>query len=68
MEEGTHADLVLEGGVYASLVARQSGSGRGDKLQGKSDDSVALVHQEQQRRLRGSEEVCPCLYCSVCPW
>ena len=24
VEEGTHEDLVLEGGIYASLVARQT--------------------------------------------
>jgi hypothetical protein len=61
VEEGTHEDLVLQGGTYAALVARQGdggGSARGGKLQGKSDDSVAwgTHHQQQQRQQQQQQQ------------
>lgn len=49
VEEGTHEDLVLEGGIYASLVARQtsteSKASRDRRLVSKGADSVADVHR-----------------------
>lgn len=49
VEEGTHEDLVLEGGIYASLVARQtstaSKASRDPRLVSKGADSVADVHR-----------------------
>ena len=49
VEEGTHEDLVLEGGIYASLVARQtstaSKASSDPRLVSKGADSVADVHR-----------------------
>ena len=49
VEEGTHEDLVLEGGIYASLVARQtsteSKASKDPRLVSKGADSVADVHR-----------------------
>ena len=49
VEEGTHEDLVLEGGIYASLVARQtnteSKASRDRSLVSNGADSVGDLHR-----------------------
>ena len=49
VEEGTHDELVMEGGTYASLVARQSGQPASHSLQSKSDDSVSRASQRRRQ-------------------
>ena len=56
VEEGTHEDLVLEGGIYASLVARQtsneSAAERNRRLVSKGADSVEEARRALEKQVR----------------
>ena len=62
-EEGTHEDLVLEGGMYASLVARQSGADRS-----KAAQTLAGPGLGESRPLERQQQVgVPVLLNGGCP-
>ena len=55
VEEGTHEDLVMEGGIYASLVARQtsteSKAQRDPRIVSKGADSVAEARRALEKQV-----------------
>ncbi len=67
VEEGTHEDLVLEGGIYASLVARQtstaSKASKDPRLVSKGADSVADVHRALAKQVVHSIKDSWCVVC-----
>ena len=63
VEEGTHEDLVMEGGIYASLVARQtsteSRAQRDPRIVSKGADSVAEARRALEKQVM-SDPSMPC--------
>ena len=67
VEEGTHEDLVMEGGIYASLVARQtsteSKAQRNPRIVSKGADSVAEARRALEKQVMPYLSVaCHCLH------
>lgn len=66
VEEGTHEDLVMEGGIYASLVARQtsteSKAQRDPRIVSKGADSVAEARRTLEKQVMPGLSIhCHCL-------